>query len=80
MPGYRQDRLEITDAAVIKVSGERFHPLVSRSDDPTDTVPGKVFRITEAELQAADRYEVSDYRRIEVVLKSGVTAWAYVKA
>jgi gamma-glutamylcyclotransferase (GGCT)/AIG2-like uncharacterized protein YtfP len=65
---------------VLKVSGERFHPVVSRSDDPADAVPGKVFRITPAELQAADRYEVSDYQRIEVVLKSGVTAWVYVKA
>jgi hypothetical protein len=32
------------------------------------------------ELLAADRYEVADYKRVEVVLKSGATAWVYVKA
>jgi hypothetical protein len=39
-----------------------------------------VFRITPEELAAADRYEVSDYKRIEVTLKSGLVAWVYVKA
>jgi hypothetical protein len=38
------------------------------------------WKITGAELAAANRYEVSDYRQIEVVLKSGVSAWVYVKA
>ena len=35
--------------------------------------------ITEAELIGADAYEVSDYKRILVRLKSGVEAWVYVK-
>jgi hypothetical protein len=39
-----------------------------------------VFQITAQELAAADRYEVDDYRRIAAPLKSGVTAWVYVKA
>ena len=38
-----------------------------------------VFEITEAELAGADAYEVSDYKRILVRLKSGVEAWVYVK-
>ena len=29
---------------------------------------------------AADAYEVSAYKRIEAVLKSGKSAWVYVKA
>ncbi len=33
-----------------------------------------------AELEQADLYEVSDYRRVEVALKSGLQAWVYVKA
>jgi gamma-glutamylcyclotransferase (GGCT)/AIG2-like uncharacterized protein YtfP len=45
-----------------------------------DAVAGRVFRITAEELEAADRYEVSDYKRVQVVLKSGIAAWAYVKA
>lgn len=78
MPGYRKEMLEITDPDVIRTSGERFHPIVQRTGDPADAVEGKVFAITTDELAAADRYEVSDYRRIEVTLRSGLVAWVYV--
>lgn len=80
MPGFRREMLEITDPDVLAKSGERFHPVVIPSDNPADEVAGKVFRITPAELAAADAYEVSDYKRIEVQLKSGIRAWVYVKA
>jgi len=80
MPGFRRSTITITDSAVIKASGTNVHPIVSRSADPADEVAGTVFEITEAELRAADEYEVSDYERIEVRLKSGVDAWVYVKA
>lgn len=80
MPGFRKEMVEITDPDVLEKSGEKFHPIVIPSNDPQDTVSGTVFRITEAELAAADDYEVSDYKRIEVVLASGISAWVYVKA
>ena len=80
MVGYRQSQIEITDPEVIKTSGKRFHPIVEASDNSDDEVQGKVFRITEAELKAADAYEVADYKRIEVLLRSGNTAWVYVRA
>ena len=48
--------------------------------DPADEVDGMVFRITAAELAAADSYEVSDYRRIAVTLKSGRKAFVYIRA
>ena len=80
MPGWRTEMLEITDPEVLKTSGERFHPVVIPSDDPTDAVEGKVFVITAEELARADSYEVSDYKRIAVPLASGTTAWVYVKA
>ncbi len=80
MPGYRQSLIEITDPEVIKTSGKRFHPIVEPSDNPADEVQGRVFRITEAELKAADDYEVADYKRIEVALRSGNKAWVYVRA
>lgn len=79
MTGYRTDMVEITDPDVPRQSGQRFHPLVASSRDD-DEVPGKVFRITARELAAADAYEVSDYKRIEVSLKSGRRAFVYVKA
>jgi gamma-glutamylcyclotransferase (GGCT)/AIG2-like uncharacterized protein YtfP len=68
MVGYRQSLVE------------RFHPIVEASDNPGDEVKGKVFRITDAELKAADDYEVSDYKRVEVLLRSGNSAWVYVRA
>jgi len=80
MPGYRKDMLEITDPDVLQKSGEAFHPIVAPSGDPADAVEGMVFAITADELAAADRYEVSDYKRIEVPLRSGRRAWVYVKA
>ncbi|GAA4177740.1 gamma-glutamylcyclotransferase family protein [Shinella granuli] len=80
MTGYRKDMVEITDPDVLRRSGERFHPLVVPSGTAADEVPGKVFRITARELAAADAYEVSDYKRVEVTLKSGRRAFAYVKA
>lgn len=80
MRGFAKEMVEITDPDVLAKSGERFHPIVMPSGNPADEVPGKVFRITPAELAAADAYEVSDYKRIEVPLKSGILAWVYVKA
>ena len=80
MPGYRGEMVEITDPDVLARSGERFHPIVLPSGNPDDEVSGKVFQITPEELAAADQYEVSDYKRIEVLLKSGIKAWVYVKA
>ncbi|MBD9437902.1 gamma-glutamylcyclotransferase [Pseudoxanthomonas sp. PXM03] len=80
MPGYTRTMVEITDPAVLAASGEHFHPIVSPSDDPSDEVAGTVFRISAEELAAADRYEVADYRRMQVRLASGRDAWVYVKA
>lgn len=39
-----------------------------------------VFGISATELAATDKYEVDDYRRIAVPLRSGATAWVYVFA
>ncbi|BCZ25167.1 hypothetical protein MTY59_50220 [Mycobacterium senriense] len=50
-----------------------------RPSDRADAhVDGLVFAISETDLAAADEYEVDDYRRIEVPLRSGATAWVYV--
>ncbi len=80
MPGWRRDMVEITDPEVLATSGERFHPIVTPSDDPADEVAGAVLFVTAAELAAADDYEVADYKRISVTLKSGLEAWVYVRA
>ncbi len=80
MPGYRQTLLEITDPEVLATSGKKYHPIVEPSPDSNDEVGGTVFEITAEELTAADKYEVSDYKRVSVTLKSGLEAWVYVRA
>lgn len=80
MPGFRKEMVEITDPQVLEKSGERFHPIVVPSNNNGDAISGTVFEITAAELEASDAYEVSDYKRVEVVLASGTKAWVYVKA
>ena len=80
LPGYRPSLIEITDPAVLAVSGETHHPIVRPSDDPADAIEGTVFTVTDAELAAADAYEVDDYVRVAVTLRSGLDAWVYVEA
>jgi len=77
--GYRKEMLEITDAQVLRLSGEQFHPIVVPSDNEADKVAGTVFKISQAELEAADRYEVADYMRVLARLASGNQAWVYVQ-
>ncbi len=79
LPGWRREMVEITDADVFALSGERCHPILVPGQ-PSDEVEGMVFEITDEELASADRYEVADYKRVSVTLKSGVEAWVYVQA
>jgi gamma-glutamylcyclotransferase (GGCT)/AIG2-like uncharacterized protein YtfP len=78
MLGYEQTWVEIKDRQVVATSGKTHHPIVRACNDASSEVVGTVFEITQEELEAADRYEVSDYRRVSVRLKSGVDAWVYL--
>jgi gamma-glutamylcyclotransferase (GGCT)/AIG2-like uncharacterized protein YtfP len=78
--GYELDYVTITDPQVIATSGSDRHPILRPTARPDAHVDGTVFTITDAELLAADDYEVDDYRRIAVPLRSGLQAWVYVFA
>ena len=80
LPGYETGWVQITDPEVIAESGLDRHPIVRPSDAAGAGVDGTLFRITQAEIEAADVYEADDYRRVEVVLTSGRTAWVYIAA
>jgi hypothetical protein len=80
LPGYSIALIAIRDPAVVATSGKSHHTISVRSSNRTDEIPGMVFKITPDELAAADRYEVADYTRVQVTLKSGLRAWAYVRA
>jgi Gamma-glutamyl cyclotransferase, AIG2-like len=79
LPGWRREMVEILDAEVFCLSGERFHPILVPGE-ASDEIAGMVFEISEAELQRADAYEVAAYKRIAARLKSGLDAFVYVRA
>jgi Gamma-glutamyl cyclotransferase, AIG2-like len=78
--GYDLDYVTITDPHVIATSSSDRHPILRATDRADAHVDGMVLEISETELAAADEYEVDDYRRIAVPLRSGATAWVYVFA
>lgn len=78
--GYRLSTIQIKDPTVVATSGEAVHPILTYTGNKTDEVTGMVFDITSNELQQADKYEVADYKRIRVQLRSGIDAWVYVSA
>lgn len=73
---YSTSLIAIRDPAVVATSGKTHHTIAERSSNLADEVPRTVHTITTGELAAADRYEVSEYTRILVALKSGRQAWA----
>ena len=80
LTGYVSVPLTITDPEVIARSGTDVHPLLKATGDPADRIEGTVFELDDAQLAAADDYEVDDYRRTPIALATGETAWVYVFA
>ena len=78
--GFELDYVTITDPHVIATSGSDRHPILRPSDRAGAAIEGTVFTISETDLAAADEYEVDDYRRVAVPLRSGEQAWVYVFA
>lgn len=68
----------VTDPAVVAASGTDVHPGLVRK--VRSTVPGGVLELDDAQLAAADDYEVADYARRRVLTTAGAQAWAYVAA
>jgi Gamma-glutamyl cyclotransferase, AIG2-like len=80
LPGFKESLIKIEDASVIATSGRTHHPIVRFTGRESDIVYGTALEVTTEELQNADNYEVSDYKRISVTLLSGARAWVYVDA
>ena len=78
LTGYGISPIDIDDPDVVRLSGKSRHPIARRSSNPADQVEGVVYLLTEAELETTDAYEVAPYARVEVILESGRTAFAYV--
>ena len=78
MPGFRLEPITIRDPDVVGLSGQEVHSIAVHSGTAADSVHGMVFLLTEDELSATDLYEGDNYRRVEVRLASGRTAFVYV--
>ena len=78
LAGYAVSPLLITDPDVIAKSGTAHHTIVRATGNPRDEVAGTVYQITQADLDAADAYEVADTRRVSLRLKSGIDAFVYL--
>lgn len=78
--GYDLDYVTITDPRVIAASGSDRHPMLMPTARTHAAIEGTVYAVTEDDLMAADDYEVDDYERIVVPLRSGDRAWVYVFA
>jgi hypothetical protein len=80
LPGYALATILIGDPAVVATSGLAEHLIAQPTGDARDQVSGHLLWLTPQELEAADRYEVEEYRRVTVRLGSGVDAFVYVDA
>jgi gamma-glutamylcyclotransferase (GGCT)/AIG2-like uncharacterized protein YtfP len=78
LTGHKIIDVTIKDPKVLEESGTAVHPGLVFTGDPADEVSGSVFDITPEELEQADKYEVSDYKRVSVTLESCVSAWIYI--
>lgn len=80
LAGYALSPMAIADPNVIAASGAAVHTIARPTGNPADRVPGLVFQVTTAEIEAADRYESGPIERISVRLDSGDEAFVYVAA
>jgi gamma-glutamylcyclotransferase (GGCT)/AIG2-like uncharacterized protein YtfP len=79
--GHVLAKVPITHPDAIASVGADYHLNARETGHPADQVAGAVFRLTAAELAAADGYEAAfDYVRRAVRLKSGLEAFVYVWA
>lgn len=78
LAGFSLVPLDIEDSAVVALSGKSTHTMASFTGCDRDIIAGTAFRMSPAEIEAADGYEVPAVVRVQVTLQSGAIAWVYV--
>lgn len=66
LDGYRKSQISI---------GGNLYPFAVQ--DAASAISGQVLEVTADELLAMDAYEGDEYRRLQVRLRSGRSAWVY---
>lgn len=69
LDGYRLDWITITDPEVVRLSGSDTHPVLVV--DPAGSVDGTAWNLRGSDVAATDGYEVDEYGRVSVRLRSG---------
>lgn len=54
--------------------------VIEKATNKESKIEGIVYELQDSELLKVDLYEGEAYKKIKVVLKSGKSAWVYVKA
>ncbi|RDI57467.1 gamma-glutamylcyclotransferase family protein [Flavobacterium glaciei] len=50
------------------------------SENASDVINGIAFSVTNEDLIKADQFESNSYKRIQIKLQSGLTAWIYIES
>jgi gamma-glutamylcyclotransferase (GGCT)/AIG2-like uncharacterized protein YtfP len=79
LSGYRLTFIPIEDER-FKTHGETHHRNLQFTGKDEEVVEGSVLKLTERELEDADKYEPAYYRRVLVRLRSGLNAWVYLSS
>jgi gamma-glutamylcyclotransferase (GGCT)/AIG2-like uncharacterized protein YtfP len=80
LKGFTIEQLLITDKAVLEKSLQKYHPIAIPTNNPNNEIIGTLYSISKEELEQADLYEVSDYKRVKVSFVSGNQGWIYIKS
>jgi hypothetical protein len=80
LSGFELVSLKIGDPAVVALSGKAYHTMARFTGRAADVIAGTVFAVRPDEIQNADGCEVTAVKRVAVVLRTGLRAWAYVDA
>ena len=75
LPGYKLKDLKIEEEF-----GIEDYFVATPSENPLDEVNGILFTISGEDLTKADQFESNAYKRIQITLKSGTTAWIYIES
>ncbi len=67
----------INEIKIEEEFGVETYPIITQTDSALDSINGKLYEITDLDLQQADLYEGKHYKRIEVELESKDKAWTY---
>jgi gamma-glutamylcyclotransferase (GGCT)/AIG2-like uncharacterized protein YtfP len=72
--GYKLKSLQIEEEF-----GMADYVVAVPSQDSSDPIHGVVFNISPSDLAKVDIFESNAYKRVEVTLKSGTSAWIYIE-